>query len=116
MFFTLREPLQKTTAVEKGKIILSRINKVIKTRFPDLLSGFNRLTDNRKRKEYSMSEILAGALFMFIFKETSRNAYNNDRREENFRKNFVKFSGSNCRTATLLTKFYELCRLRNSKI
>jgi len=93
MFFTLREPLQKTTAVEKGKIILSRINKVIKTRFPDLLSSFNRLTDNRKRKEYSMSEILAGALFMFIFKETSRNAYNNDRREENFRKNFVKIFG-----------------------
>ena len=28
---------------------------------------------------------------MFIFKETSRNAYNNDRLEENFRKNFYKY-------------------------
>lgn len=35
-----------------------------------------------------MTEILTGALFMFIFKETSRNAYNNDRRETLFRRNF----------------------------
>lgn len=37
-----------------------------------------------------MAEILAGALFMFILKETSRNAYNNDRREGVFRKNFLR--------------------------
>lgn len=28
---------------------------------------------------------------MFIFKESSRNAYNNDRREDNFRKNFFRY-------------------------
>lgn len=33
-----------------------------------------------------MAEVCAGALFMFMFKETSRNAYNNDRREDKFRK------------------------------
>ena len=38
-----------------------------------------------------MAEILTGGLFMFIFKETSRNAYNNDRREDHFRKNFHKY-------------------------
>ncbi len=38
-----------------------------------------------------MAEILTGGLFMFIFKETSRNAYNNDRREDHFRKNFYKY-------------------------
>jgi hypothetical protein len=37
-----------------------------------------------------MTEILTGALFMFIFKETSRNAYNNDRRDALFRKNFYQ--------------------------
>ncbi len=42
-----------------------------------------------------MSEILAGALFIYIFKETSRNAYNNDRQEVNFRKNFFKYFGLN---------------------
>jgi hypothetical protein len=38
-----------------------------------------------------MTEILTGALFMFIFKETSRNAYNNDRREACFRENFYQY-------------------------
>ena len=38
-----------------------------------------------------MEEIIGGALFMYIFKETSRNAYNNDRRDSNFRGNFFKY-------------------------
>jgi len=38
-----------------------------------------------------MTEIVVGGLFMFLLKETSRNAYNNDRRESKFRKNFHKY-------------------------
>jgi hypothetical protein len=37
-----------------------------------------------------MSGILTGALFMFIFKETSRNAFNNDRCDEGFEKNYYR--------------------------
>ena len=91
--FLLREPSKKTTAAEKGKIILSRIKKVIQTHFPELFISFNNLTDRRKREEYSMTEIIAGALFMYIFKETSRNAYNNDSRDDQFQKNFFKYFG-----------------------
>jgi len=40
-----------------------------------------------------MAEIVTGSLFMYIFKEASRNAYNNDRREACFRKNFFKHFG-----------------------
>jgi hypothetical protein len=40
-----------------------------------------------------MSGIIAGALFMFLFKEASRNAYNNDRREEKFRETVYKYFG-----------------------
>ena len=87
----MREPREKTTAAEKGKIIIHRINRVITTHFPELQNDFNCLSDSRKRAEYSMAEILTGGLFMFIFKETSRNAYNNDQREECFRKNFYKY-------------------------
>jgi hypothetical protein len=54
------------------------------------MDKFNNLPDGRKRLEYSLAEILTGGLFMFIFKETSRNSYNNDRREDNFRKTFYK--------------------------
>ena len=42
-----------------------------------------------------MSEIIAGALFMHIFKEGSRNAFNNDRRETVFRENIFKYFGIN---------------------
>ena len=91
--FILREPCKSTTAAEKGKIILSSIKKVIHSHFPELFYSLNNLTDSRKRKEYSMTEILTGALFMYIFKEASRNAYNNDRREECFRKIFFKYFG-----------------------
>jgi hypothetical protein len=42
-----------------------------------------------------MTEIITGAMFMFVFKETSRNSYNNDRHEACFRKNFFKHFGFN---------------------
>lgn len=87
----MREPCKKTTAAEKAKIILSCIRKVIDSRFPELFDKFNGLTDGRKHKQYSMAEIVTGALLMYIFKETSRNAYNNDWREDCFRKNVFKY-------------------------
>ena len=95
LVFTLREPCKKTTATEKTKILLSSIRKVINSRFPDLFCKFNDLTDSRKRKEYLMAEIITGSLFMYIFKETSRNAYNNNRREDDFRKNVFNYFGFN---------------------
>ena len=69
MFFLLREPRKKTTAAEKGKIIVSRIKSVVAKRFPELFDLFNSLDDNRKRTGYSMGEIVTGALFMHLFKE-----------------------------------------------
>jgi len=71
------------------------IKKVIQSHFPDMFNQYNCLTDSRERKEYSMAEIVTGALFMFVFKEASRNSYNNDRRETRFRKNFLKLFGFN---------------------
>ena len=91
--FILRERSKNTTATEKGRIILSSIKKVIQTHFSELFLSFSDLTDRRKHEEYSMSEILAGALFMYIFKESSRNAYNNDSRDKQFQKNFFKYFG-----------------------
>jgi len=47
------------------------------------------LTDNRKRRDYKVSELITGAIAMFLFKETSRNSFNNDR-SEHFIKNYSK--------------------------
>jgi len=88
--FILRERRNKTTAAENGKIILYRIKSVISTRFPDLLPGFKLLKDSRNRKEYSMEELISGALLMLIFKQTSRNSFNNKRGDIIFAKNYYR--------------------------
>ena len=46
------------------------------------------LNDPRKRKDYSLSELVVGGVMLFVFKEGSRNAFDNDRREAMFRKNY----------------------------
>ncbi len=81
---------RKTTAVEKGRIIIKSISNVISSHFPELLNEFNNLTDHRKRSEYSMAELVTGALFMFIFKEKSRLSYDNLKCDDNFRKNVFR--------------------------
>lgn len=86
--FTKREQGKITTAAGHGKILIYRIKSVIDKRFPELFEKFDELTDPRARIEYSMTEIVTGALFMFLLKETSRNAYNNDRRDAVFAKNY----------------------------
>lgn len=50
----------------------------------------NCLQDDRKRRDYEVSELLTGCIAMFLFKETSRNAVNNDSREGNFKENYFK--------------------------
>jgi hypothetical protein len=46
------------------------------------------LGDPRKRKDYSLAELVVGGIMLFVFKEGSRNAFDNDRREARFRKNY----------------------------
>lgn len=48
------------------------------------------LTDHRKRRYYDTAELVMGSIALFLFKEDSRNAINNDRREEKFRKNYQR--------------------------
>jgi hypothetical protein len=88
--FSYREPKRILTAADKGKIIIYSIKSVIAKRFPELFELFSDLTDNRKRVEYSVCEIITGAMFMFLLKETSRNAYNNDRRDAVLAKNYFR--------------------------
>jgi hypothetical protein len=58
---------------------------------PDL---FDRLRDieevRKKASEYEQAELLTACLAMFVFKEGSRNAMNNDRDEGNFRQNYQR--------------------------
>ncbi len=48
------------------------------------------IEDHRKKPDYEIAEIITACIAMFLFKEGSRNAFNNDRVEENFMKNYKK--------------------------
>lgn len=64
--------------------------KTIRHYFPDFFEKMARLPDHRKRRDYDAAELVMGCIALFLFKETSRNAINNDRREEQFRKNYER--------------------------
>lgn len=48
------------------------------------------LEDHRRKSEYELAEIITACITMFLFKEGSRNAFNNDRSEEKFKMNYQK--------------------------
>jgi len=56
--------------------------------FPDLYERLAEIEEVRQAPRYRMVEILLGAIGMFLFKEGSRNAFNNERQERKFLKNY----------------------------
>lgn len=64
--------------------------KTIRHYFPDFFERMEMLTDHRKRRSYTVAELVTGCVALFLFKEASRNAINNDRREEQFRNNYER--------------------------
>jgi len=53
------------------------------------------LSDNRERKQYEPQELCMAGIALFLLKEGSRNAMNNDREEIQFLKNYKKLFGLN---------------------
>ena len=66
------------------------ISKTINHFFPDLFDRICEIEDFRKKSEYKLVELITACIAMFLFKEGSRNALNNDRDEENFKVNYEK--------------------------
>jgi len=62
--------------------------KTIKRYCPKLFEFMELLPDKRKGSDYELSEVITGCIAMFVFKETSRNAFNFDRQEQTFRDNY----------------------------
>ena len=73
-----------------GKIVNNQISRTLKNYFPDLLTNLDKLPDPRQRKEYQTGEIFMAGIGLFMFKQGSRNAFNLDRKEGVFRKNYEK--------------------------
>lgn len=74
----------------KGQLIVYQVYKTILQYFPDLFNRISELPDYRERKQYEIAELVIGAIAMFLFKEGSRNAMNNDRKETKFSKNYCR--------------------------
>ena len=66
------------------------MHRAIQHFFPDLIEQINQIEDYRKKSEYSLVELITACIAMFLFKEGSRNAFNNDREEGYFQKNYEK--------------------------
>ena len=58
--------------------------------FPGLFDRIALIEDVRKKSEYKLTEIIMAGIAMFIFKEGSRNAFNNDRNDGGFQANYRK--------------------------
>jgi len=75
-------------AKTRGQKIALELRRTMNHFFPDLYDRLEIISDPRKRKDYSMTEILLAGIFLFTCKEGSRNAFNNDRAKEQFLENY----------------------------
>jgi hypothetical protein len=83
-----RQTLGRLRALQQRNIVYHIIQAVY-TYMPDLFDRFRAIDDVRKKaSEYEQAELLTACLAMFVFKEGSRNAMNNDRDKGNFRQNY----------------------------
>jgi hypothetical protein len=75
---------------------MAGLRKTIKQRFPSLLSSFSLLPDPRKPqgKQYRMDEIMMSGLSLFLFKEGSRNQFNNHRSDGYFKAHYQHLFGT----------------------
>ncbi|MCP4397874.1 MAG: hypothetical protein GY801_11335 [bacterium] len=77
---TYRKKLGRLRQFQQTNIIF-QILHTIHEYFPDLFGRLRDIEDVRKKaSEYEQAELLVACLAMFLFKEGSRNAVNNDRK------------------------------------
>lgn len=74
-------------------VALYQISQAIKHQFPNLLEDLENISDPRKRRQYKMQELLLGCIMMYVFKEGSRNGFNQDRKTKQFSKNYRRLFG-----------------------
>jgi len=83
----------KESSKKTAKALVHQIPKTIQHFFPNFKRNIQKIKDYRKRSDYELTEILMGGINLFLFKEGSRNAFNNDRRDKDFVSNYRKLFG-----------------------
>jgi hypothetical protein len=75
---------------EEKRNLIFRLQKTITHYFPTLYELLREIPDCRSKQEYELVELLGAGLVLFLFKQGSRNAMNNDREEPDFRRNYAR--------------------------
>lgn len=95
MFFFNEEQNKISGCVKSSKTALLALKGLVNSKFVGIIQDFEKIPDSRKKATYSQTDILAGALSMFLLKTGSRNCYNNLWREDRFRANIKSNLGFN---------------------
>jgi len=85
----IKQQMQTDRAVLMVKSIYNTIHHF----YPTLFDKLELLLDIRQLSDYTIAEIVFACIAMYIFKEGSRNSFNNDRSEDKFRKNYFNVFG-----------------------
>lgn len=75
---------------QEQRNLVFRLANTISHSFPDLYDRLEAIPECRQDPDYSLLEILMAGLAMFLFKQGSRNAMNNEREEPEFRRNYER--------------------------
>jgi hypothetical protein len=71
----------------RGKLVY-QIMITINHFFPQLIDRIREIEDYRDKKTYELTELITAGIAVYLFKQDSRNAMNNKRDEETFKKNY----------------------------
>ncbi len=87
-----RKVIRKTIKIHKGrgKSVTFQLIHTINHFYPNLFDRIRQIEDYRIKSDYELTELITAGIAMYLFKEGSRNAFNEDRKEENFQSNYIK--------------------------
>lgn len=70
--------------------MVRQVYKVIRHYFPDIFFKMQEIADHRKRRDYSVAELITAGIAMSLFKQSSRNSFNLQRDNDQFNNNYFK--------------------------
>jgi len=74
----------------RGYSVVGQLYQTLTHFFPDLFEQLRAIDDCRTRSDYELAELIMAGIALFVFKQGSRNAFNNQRQEHRFRYHYRK--------------------------
>jgi hypothetical protein len=93
----------------KGRMALRQILTVIRRHFPDLMEELRGIKDPRKMCQYPVQEIYMACICMFIFKQKSRNSFNNTSTQGDFCASYRRLFGVELPHTDTVNVFFRQC-------